>query len=645
MLEAAHIGHSASHDRFLSSHGLSRLPVEDSMAREIASLGALSLQFPGEHCTECAAPDCHNSCDLFRRGPTGRCMRFEDGIVVRPEKNGPLPYSLEILFLPSGQVICVGNAWCIPWRRYRRSARLVLAASRASFLLQSALRFLPSRLQWRVTDKIRGLGNRVPRRLNRRAWRENAQPPDTLLCALGNPQPSPVRVEISVSGIHNSQGGRVFRRVVEVPHGWNVMKIPLEEIRPLINLRERFRLCVVPLIEEPALLQWYYVGFAAGSAAAPAQESPKATKKIKALVVDLDNTLWEGILIENPDRPRSLLPGCRAALEELDRRGILLSVASKNSVEDARRALTALGLWDLFLYPQIGWEPKSAGIRETARRLNIGLDAVGFVDDSEFERAEVRAALPEVRTWDAAELPALAGRAEFDVPVTAESRERRRLYREEETRQVEFEKSSLDYDRFLASCDIRLVLGPLDAGNIERVSELAQRTNQLNFSGSRYGREDLAGLLRADGTVPVVMRCEDRFGAYGIVGFSILKLSGDALTMSDLMFSCRIQGKKVEHGYLAYLLAQAAQAGLPELACLYNRTARNAPAGKVFDDLKFQRRPLEGNRERCSLPCGGAAIPSFPVAVVDEIGLRRALESCRNAAAPAPRTLGEEQRS
>ena len=318
---------------------------------------------------------------------------------------------------------------------------------------------------------------------------------------------------------------------------------------------------------------------------------------MKLLVVDLDNTLWDGILLETPDRAFRLRDGVGEALAELDRRGILLSIASKNNADEARTVLQNMGIWDLFLHPQINWDPKSVGIRRTVEALNIGMDSVAFIDDSEFELGEVAAALPAVRTFRANEFASLPSRSEFDAPVTDESRGRRSLYRQEQNRQAEYRQSHLDYDAFLASCGIRLVMEALNSSNSERVYELVQRTNQLNYSGTRYTRPDLDGLLRGKGIVPVVMRCEDRFGTYGIVGFSILRRRPEALEIADLMFSCRIQGKKIEHSYFAFLIEAATQGGAARVICRFKRTERNAPAARVFDDLGFEKIEAEGASE------------------------------------------------
>ena len=187
--------------------------------------------------------------------------------------------------------------------------------------------------------------------------------------------------------------------------------------------------------------------------------------------------------------------------------------------------------------------------------------------------------------------------------------------------------SQLDYDAFLATCEIRLSLSGLAEQNKERVYELVQRTNQLNFSGNRYTREALAGMAADTSVVPVVMHCEDRFGAYGIVGFAILRRSGRDMELVDMMFSCRVQGKKVEHSFLAHVSRCAAQAGFARYVCLFNRTQRNAPAAAVFNDLGFVLEPREGEggKERYVMSLPAVLKGAFPVAIEDGLNLVRRL--------------------
>jgi FkbH-like protein len=300
-----------------------------------------------------------------------------------------------------------------------------------------------------------------------------------------------------------------------------------------------------------------------------------------------------------------------------------LIIASRNNEDAARKKLEEFGLWDYFLAPQISWGPKSEAVKRIIQDLNIGADSVAFIDDSPFERAEVKGALPEVREYDAMRLLDLPTYDEFSVPVTDESQRRRLLYRAEYHRKAVLVASPVDHDTFLENCGIVLTLNALTSRNQERVHELVQRTNQLNFSGNRYTREDVARLLTNPSIIPLVMDCEDTFGSYGIVGFSILRMEPDRVIVADMMFSCRIQGKKVEHSFLAHVIRSAAASGLSSCVCLYNKTQRNTPAGAVFNALGFAP-VVEGGQvsnERYVIATQAPLRERLPVKVQDNVSL------------------------
>ena len=195
---------------------------------------------------------------------------------------------------------------------------------------------------------------------------------------------------------------------------------------------------------------------------------------------------------------------------------------------------------------------KSESIRTIAQQLNIGIDSLLFVDDSQFELEQVRAACPGIRALDALQYRTLSEMKECQAPVTAESKERRKMYQVEAKRQDMAAEFKSDYLAFLRDCQVHLWIRPMTEENIERVHELTQRTNQMNFSGNRYDREVLRTVLATSHLDTYVLSCEDRFGSYGVVGFSIVDRREPRMT--DLMFSCRVQSKRVEHAFLAYVM-------------------------------------------------------------------------------------------
>ena len=257
------------------------------------------------------------------------------------------------------------------------------------------------------------------------------------------------------------------------------------------------------------------------SAALATMASPTAT--CKCVVWDLDHTLWSGVLIEDGAEGIRLRPGVCDIITELDRRGILQSIASKNNRDDVLPVLEKLGLLEYFLHPQIHWQPKSRSIGAIAQGLNIGVDTLLFIDDQEFEREEVSSAWPQVRVVDAGDYRNLLARPDCNVPVSDESRSRRLMYRQEDQRTALQEAHSGDYIAFLKESGIQVEWAPLQEGNLQRVYELAQRTNQMNFSGNRYSMEQLRAVAGDASLDTFVLRCRDRFGSYGIVGFSVVE--------------------------------------------------------------------------------------------------------------------------
>jgi FkbH-like protein len=245
-----------------------------------------------------------------------------------------------------------------------------------------------------------------------------------------------------------------------------------------------------------------------------------------------------------------------------------------------------------FLCPQISWQPKSQALKTIAQQLNIGIDSILFVDDSEFELQEVQSVCPDVKILNAAAYRTLPERSECQVPVTAESRERRKFYQVEADRQTVARNFSNDYLAFLRHCQIRLTVRPMSDENLERVHELTQRTNQMNFSGNRYDREVLRKLLSTSSIDTFVLSCEDRFGSYGVIGFAVVDRREPRMT--DLMFSCRIQSKRVEHAFLASLIRRYIAESGDDFYANYRQTPRNAPSGKVFADLGME---VAGSRD------------------------------------------------
>jgi FkbH-like protein len=270
---------------------------------------------------------------------------------------------------------------------------------------------------------------------------------------------------------------------------------------------------------------------------------------------------------------------------ELDRRGIVSTIISKNDRDAALPVLTRLGLAEYFVFPQISWKPKSQAVMDLAAAFNVGANTIAVVDDSPFERAEISAQCEGVRVYDESAVGALEGLPEFRPPLSEESSRRREFYRSEEHRFAEKTVFRGDYLDFLRGCRMRIVLDRPTPATVSRAHELIQRTNQLNFSGNRYDRDEIARIVSDPEILSLTVSAFDRFGDYGLVGFCVVHRA--TFTITDLMFSCRVQAKRVEHAFLIALMNLARSKGATSLRARYRRTARNGQAGQVFDDLGF----------------------------------------------------------
>lgn len=296
-------------------------------------------------------------------------------------------------------------------------------------------------------------------------------------------------------------------------------------------------------------------------------------RKVKCVVWDLDNTIWDGVLLEGDDV--RLRPEVVAAIRTLDERGILHSIASRNDAESARAKLRELGIRDLFVHPQIGWSAKSAAVTEVVRALNIGADAIAFVDDDPFERDEVATAVGGVLCLDASEAASLPSRQEF-VPrvVTDDARRRRSMV------QAEIERSHAEAEMapaaFLASLDMRMTIGQAGEDDLLRVEELTQRTSQLNSTGYVYSHDELEAMRCSGRHLLLVAGLDDRYGTYGQIGLALVEQEPDHWRLLLLLVSCRVMARGVGNVLLTHILERAAAAGRP-LRADFIRTDRNRP--------------------------------------------------------------------
>ena len=281
-------------------------------------------------------------------------------------------------------------------------------------------------------------------------------------------------------------------------------------------------------------------------------------RNIKCVVWDLDETIWEGVLSENDNL--TLRPGIKGIIEILDNRGILNSIASRNNADEALVKLKSFSMREYFVYPQISWNAKSEAIRNIKEKLNIAYNTIAFIDDQEYELAEVRSMHPEVCCYGVSEIEGLLKMDEFSPALrTEEAQNRRLLYQADEKRSNEELMFENNVD-FLFSLKMKLSIKSATVDDLKRVEELTLRTNQLNATGYTFSYQELESLMNSKDNKIFVVELEDKFGSYGKVGVTLLKITSSAIIIKLLLISCRV----ISRGIGNILISRIINLGLSE---------------------------------------------------------------------------------
>jgi FkbH-like protein len=331
----------------------------------------------------------------------------------------------------------------------------------------------------------------------------------------------------------------------------------------------------------------------------------------KCLVLDLDNTLWDGVLAEDgPDgiAAAGTLRGeafgaFQSCVKQLGAQGVLLAVSSKNDQEPVLEVLRGHPDMRLreadFAHVSADWRPKDGNLAEIADRLGIGMDALVFADDSPAERAQVRHGAPRVAVVPLDDEPALhTGRllreGWFDtLRVTDEDRARTGMYRQEHER-TRFRERSGSHADFLRELGVTVELGPPRGHEFARLAQLTQRTNQFNLTGLRLQQDELETRAADPGHLVLAARAADRFGDNGLVGAVVGRRERDRLVVENMWLSCRVLARGIEQACLAALLRHAHTTGLDSVHGGFQPTSRNRRAHDFYSSMGFEEVSRDG---------------------------------------------------
>jgi FkbH-like protein len=542
----------------------------------------------GEHCVECAAPACYSSCDLYQARSDERCRRFAFGAYKNPAFPSMRGYGVEVSFKKWAKVEAFGDTAIHPVASVLRWERMAEAGAPIADGLGRIVKAATGRRVWgelayTATEKL-------TRRLNARG---GAGPqPEAFLLEVYNPTEGEIRLQVifSVAIDDATRNGHQppmlppSINTIALAPGYSRHEIGAQAFRAILERGAPFKITMVPEADGNGRLVFLSADLVRFKPRAAGAEA----RKIKCVVWDLDNTLWKGTLVEGDEVV--LNPGIVELLKYFDERGILLSIVSKNDFDPAWKKLREFGVAEYFLYPQIDWLPKSQKIRTIAEQLNIGIDTFAFVDDNQFELDEVASAIPDLLPlrFDGNRVESLRSDPRFQGSVTEESRQRRKMYQQQVAREQEEQGFGADYLGFLASCGIVLEIGGYSDHDAERVAELVQRTNQLNFSARKYSRDELQEIIADPALGKYILRVSDKYGSYGTVGFCLAKAGVATIEVLDFMLSCRVQSKFIEQALFSHLLAHHNPGDACAIWVNFKRTDRNTPAHNVLRAIGFE---------------------------------------------------------
>ena len=328
-------------------------------------------------------------------------------------------------------------------------------------------------------------------------------------------------------------------------------------------------------------------------------------RKKKCLAVDLDNTLWGGVIGEDGvngivlsnNKEGARYKDTQRLLRNMRKQGVMLAILSKNNVEDVEPVFShpdMLLQHEDFVAEAINWEAKSVSIRKLAAELNIGLDAFVFLDDNPAERERMKAECPEVAVIefpkDSAQLPDVVAKAYEEyflaLEVTGEDARKTEMYRAESRRKAEL-SAAVSVDDFLKKLEMTMDIHRMRAEEEKRVVQLVNKTNQFNVTTRRYSEEQIHHMAQSSDTDIISVRMADKYGDQGLVAVLILRYDGVDAEIDSFLMSCRVMGRNAEDEIMAAVKDMLEKRGTEKVRAVYLKTAKNAPVVQLFDRLGF----------------------------------------------------------
>lgn len=323
----------------------------------------------------------------------------------------------------------------------------------------------------------------------------------------------------------------------------------------------------------------------------------------KCLVLDLDNTLWGGVVGEvgtngidiGFEIPGSYFLAFQQAVLDLYDRGIILAINSKNNLKDVIDVFNKNPNMVLkekhFAAMRVNWNDKTDNMRELAQELNISLDTIVFLDDDSVNRSFVQQVLPEVETPELPENPRRFAEFLMELPyflkkeLTNEDKMRGNMYITERLRR-KAESEHTSSESFFKNLDLKAMCALDDSSCIERLSQLTEKTNQFNTNKVVMTKEEIMDFVASPNHAVFHISARDVYGDYGVIGFALVSKSDDIWSIESLLMSCRALGRGIEEAFISMIAENAKEDGVRRLVIVFNETEKNIPA-KIFVERYF----------------------------------------------------------
>lgn len=332
-------------------------------------------------------------------------------------------------------------------------------------------------------------------------------------------------------------------------------------------------------------------------------------RKKKALILDCDNTLWKGIIGEdgfdkinlslNDPIGKIFNEIQTLALALKKNQGVLLGLCSKNNSIDVDKVLKdhpdMIIKYDDLVIKKVNWNDKATNLKEISDELNIGLDSIVFIDDSDFEINLIKQKLPEVtsikvpsKIYEYPELMRKVSSLFFDISKSAEDQNKTEMYKQQYQRKIA-QNNSNNIEDYLSSLELKMKVFVDDEKFISRMAQMTQKTNQFNLTTIRYTEADLSRFVLDENFRVICISVADKFGDSGITGLCIVKLNRlqKSALIDTLLISCRVIGRNIEFAFVNKVIKILKQEGIINIQATYQKTIKNSQVSDFYEKCDF----------------------------------------------------------